>query len=66
MHEPKLIENRLQQREDRFSLFHTSVLCVMSDDVVLCVARVTQRNRENMAKFQRGSILISSVLLLCL
>lgn len=27
-------------------VFHTFVLCVMSDDVVLCVARVTQRNIE--------------------
>lgn len=27
-------------------MFHTFVLGVMSDDVVLCVARVTQRNIE--------------------
>lgn len=40
-------------------MFHTPVLCAMSDDVVLCVARVTQRNnRENTAKLQKGSIII--------
>lgn len=40
-------------------MFHTLVLCAMSDDVVLCVARVTQRNtEESTAKFQKGSVII--------
>lgn len=34
------------ERSQVQSVFHTFVLCVMSDDVVFCVARVTQRNIE--------------------
>lgn len=45
------------ERRQVQSVFHTTVLCVMSDDVVLCVARVTQRNTENIwQKFKKEAL----------